>query len=114
MTRTFSKIYGLANLRLGWMVGPAHVVDAVNRIRGPFNVNGPAMAAGIAAIAGRGASSAAAVAHNDEWLAWLTREIEALGLDGDAERRQFPARPLPRRARPDRQGRGRLPDRAAG
>ena len=50
MTRTFSKIYGLANIRLGWMVGPAHVVDAVNRIRGPFNVNGPAMAAGIAAI----------------------------------------------------------------
>jgi histidinol-phosphate aminotransferase len=47
MTRTFSKIYGLANLRLGWMVGPAHVIDAVNRIRGPFNVNGPAMTAGI-------------------------------------------------------------------
>ena len=38
-------------LRLGWMVGPAHVVDAVNRIRGPFNVNGPAIAAGIAALA---------------------------------------------------------------
>src|SRR5579885_2485466 len=50
MTRTFSKIYGLAALRLGWMYGPAHVVDAVNRIRGPFNVNGPAIAAGIAAI----------------------------------------------------------------
>ena len=41
MTRTFSKIYGLAALRLGWMYGPAHVVDAVNRIRGPFNVNAP-------------------------------------------------------------------------
>ena len=38
MTRTFSKIYGLAALRLGWLYGPAHVVDAVNRIRGPFNV----------------------------------------------------------------------------
>ena len=46
MTLTFSKIYGLAALRLGWMYGPAHVVDAVNRIRGPFNVNGPAIAAG--------------------------------------------------------------------
>ena len=43
MTRTFSKIYGLAALRLGWMYGPAHIVDAVNRIRGPFNVNTPAM-----------------------------------------------------------------------
>jgi histidinol-phosphate aminotransferase len=80
MTRTFSKIYGLANLRLGWMVGPAHVVDAVNRIRGPFNVNGLAMAAGIAAIRDD-AHLGRAVAHNDEWLAWLTREIAALGLD---------------------------------
>ena len=79
MTRTFSKIYGLAGLRLGWMVGPAHVVDAVNRIRGPFNVSGPGIAAGIAAMADD-AHLSAAVAHNDEWLPWLTREIEGLGL----------------------------------
>src|ERR671916_1149642 len=79
MTRTFSKIYGLANLRLGWMVGPAHVIDAVGRIRGPFNINGPAMAAGIAAIQDD-AHVGRAVAHNEQWLAWLTREIEALGL----------------------------------
>ena len=44
MCRTFSKIYGLAALRLGWIYGPAHVVDAVNRVRGPFNVNAPAIA----------------------------------------------------------------------
>src|SRR5499425_1721528 len=50
MCRTFSKIYGLAALRLGWLYGPAHIVDAVNRIRGPFNVNAPAIAAGVAAI----------------------------------------------------------------
>ena len=50
MCRTFSKIHGLAALRLGWLYGPAHVVDAINRIRGPFNVNSAAMAAGIAAI----------------------------------------------------------------
>jgi histidinol-phosphate aminotransferase len=79
MTRTFSKIYGLANLRLGWMVGPAPVMDAVNRIRGPFNVNGLALAAGVAAIQDE-EHVARAIAHNDEWLAWLTREIEALGL----------------------------------
>src|SRR5215217_7401680 len=79
MTRTFSKIYGLANLRLGWMVAPHHVIDAVERIRGPFNVNGPAMAAGIAAIQDE-SHVAEAVAHNDRWLAWLTRELEALGL----------------------------------
>src|SRR3954447_8185885 len=79
MTRTFSKIYGLANLRLGWMVAPAHITDAVNRIRGPFNVSGPAMAAGIAAIQDE-AHLAKAIEHNERWLAWLTREIEALGL----------------------------------
>ena len=50
MSRTFSKIHGLAALRLGWLFGPAHVVDAINRIRGPFNVNSAAIAAGIAAI----------------------------------------------------------------
>ena len=80
MTRTFSKIYGLAGLRLGWMVGPAHVVDALNRIRGPFNVNAPAIAAGAAAIADE-AHIAAALAHNDEWLPKLTAEFEAMGLE---------------------------------
>src|SRR5215469_9793204 len=79
MTRTFSKIYGLAALRLGWMYGPAHVVDAVNRIRGPFNVNGPAIAAGIAAIRDT-AHVDRARAHNTRWLAWLTVEIGKLGL----------------------------------
>jgi histidinol-phosphate aminotransferase len=79
MTRTFSKIYGLANLRLGWMVAPAHIADAINRIRGPFNVSGPAMAAGIAAIQDE-AHIAKAIEHNEQWLAWLTREIQALGL----------------------------------
>ncbi|MGF9760219.1 histidinol-phosphate transaminase [Microvirga sp. 0TCS3.31] len=79
MTRTFSKIYGLAALRLGWMVAPPHIADAVNRIRGPFNVSGPAMAAGIAAIQDE-AHIARAIEHNERWLVWLTREIEALGL----------------------------------
>jgi histidinol-phosphate aminotransferase len=79
MTRTFSKIYGLASLRLGWMYGPAAIVDAVNRIRGPFNVGGPAIEAGIAALADT-AHLDAARAHNDRWLAWLTDEIGKLGL----------------------------------
>jgi histidinol-phosphate aminotransferase len=79
MTRTFSKIYGLANLRIGWAYGPAAIIDALNRTRGPFNVNGPALAAGAAAVADR-AHMERAVAHNAEWLEWLTREIAALGL----------------------------------
>jgi histidinol-phosphate aminotransferase len=79
MCRTFSKIYGLAGLRLGWLYGPAHVVDAINRIRGPFNVNSAAMAAGAAAIADT-AHVETARAHNERWLAWLTAEIGELGL----------------------------------
>jgi histidinol-phosphate aminotransferase len=79
MTRTFSKIHGLAALRLGWMYGPAHVVDAVNRIRGPFNVNSPAMAAGIAAIEDT-AHQERAREHNARWLAWLLEEIPKIGL----------------------------------
>ena len=79
MCRTFSKIYGLAALRLGWMYGPAPIVDAINRIRGPFNVNAPAIAAGIAAIRDT-AHVEKSRAHNTRWLAWLTEEIGKLGL----------------------------------
>jgi histidinol-phosphate aminotransferase len=79
MTRTFSKIHGLAAVRLGWMYGPAHVIDAINRIRGPFNVNGPAIAAGIAAIEDA-AHQERSREHNSKWLAWLTDEIGRLGL----------------------------------
>ncbi len=79
MTRTFSKIYGLASLRLGWCYAPKHVCDSLNRIRSPFNTNGPALDAGIEAIRDT-AHLDRAVAHNDRWLAWLTSEITALGL----------------------------------
>jgi histidinol-phosphate aminotransferase len=79
MCRTFSKIHGLAALRLGWLYGPAHVVDALNRIRGPFNVSQPAIAAGIAAVDDVGHQELSR-AHNDKWLAWLTAEIGKLGL----------------------------------
>jgi histidinol-phosphate aminotransferase len=79
MCRTFSKIHGLAALRLGWMFAPAHVVDAINRIRGPFNVTGPAIAAGIAAIEDIEHQERSRE-HNTRWLDWLTREIGKLGL----------------------------------
>ena len=98
MTRTFSKIHGLAALRLGWMFGPAHVVAAVNRIRGPFNVNAPAIAAGIAAIEDAEHQERARE-HNARWLAWLTAGDRQARAQGDAERRQFRADPLSRKRR---------------
>ncbi|BDA86136.1 histidinol-phosphate aminotransferase [Aureimonas sp. SA4125] len=79
MTRTFSKIHGLAALRVGWMYAPEAIVDALNRIRGPFNLNALAIAAGAAAIGDR-AHVERAVAHNSEWLDWLTGCLEGLGL----------------------------------
>jgi len=80
MTRTFSKIYGLAGLRLGWLYGPEHVVDVLNRIRGPFNVTAAAIAAGIAAVEDK-AHVEFSVAHNDKWLPWTSSELQKIGLD---------------------------------
>ncbi|QIB34071.1 histidinol-phosphate transaminase [Ancylobacter pratisalsi] len=79
MLRTFSKIHGLASLRVGWLYGPAEVVDAINRIRGAFNVSAPGIAAAVAAI-GDTAHTETAVAHNDTWLPWLSEKLTALGL----------------------------------
>ena len=79
MTRTFSKIYGLAGLRVGWMYAPLHVIDAVNRIRGAFNVSVPAQAAASVAFRDR-AYLKNAIAYNSKWRSWLTHEIETLGL----------------------------------
>jgi histidinol-phosphate aminotransferase len=78
MLRTFSKVYGLAGLRVGWAYCPPEVADALNRIRGAFNVNAPAIAAAQAALADA-VHVERAVAHNDKWLPWLRAEIAKLG-----------------------------------
>ncbi|WP_374446534.1 histidinol-phosphate transaminase, partial [Stella sp.] len=79
MTRTFSKIYALAGLRLGWLYGPPAIVDVLNRVRGPFNVTLAAQEAGVAAVEDK-----AFVQHSRDtatrWREWLTRELAALGL----------------------------------
>ena len=79
MTRTFSKIHGLAALRVGWMYGPANIVDAVNRIRGPFNVTTPAMLAAVASLEDPEHLEKSRV-HTDKWRTWLTEEVSKLGL----------------------------------
>lgn len=80
MTRTFSKIYAMGGLRLGWCYAPANVVDVLNRVRGPFNISAPAMAAGIAAIGDR-AFEEMSIAHNTQWREWTATELRNLGLD---------------------------------
>jgi len=80
MLRTFSKIYALAGLRLGWAYCPLAIADVLNRIRGPFNVTAPALAAGVAAVEDV-AALARARAHNDRWLPWLSERLAALGLE---------------------------------
>ncbi len=80
MTRTFSKIYGLAGLRLGWAYCPAAVADTLNRVRGPFNVTLPAQVAGIVALRDVPFMDRAR-SHNEQWRDWLSDQLTALGLE---------------------------------
>ena len=80
MTRTFSKIHGLAALRLGWLYGPAEVVDVMNRVRGPFNVSKPAQAAGVAAVRDR-AHLERSREHNARWRDWFRQQVGGAGLE---------------------------------
>jgi histidinol-phosphate aminotransferase len=81
VTRTFSKIHGLAAERIGWGYAHADVIDALHRIRAPFNVTRCGQAAAIAAI-GDDDFVRASRDHNRRWLDWLTAEVGALGNHG--------------------------------
>ena len=80
MTRTFSKIFGLGGMRLGWGYCPTAIADVLNRIRGPFNVNAPALAAGVAALEDTEFVDKNR-AHNREERDWLAQQLGGLGLD---------------------------------
>jgi histidinol-phosphate aminotransferase len=79
MCRTFSKIFGLGGMRLGWAYAPPAIVDVLGRVRGPFNVNAAVMAAGIAALAEPGWVEHS-VAHNTAWRAKVKEALTAAGL----------------------------------
>ena len=81
VTRTFSKIYGLAAERIGWGYGSAEAVDAMHRIRAPFNVTSAGQEAAIAALSATGFVDHSR-AHNDLWRGWLANEIGKLGNAG--------------------------------
>jgi histidinol-phosphate aminotransferase len=79
MTRTFSKIWGMGGLRLGWCYAPPAIADVLNRMRGPFNVSAAAQAAGIAALAEPGWLETGR-AHNSRERARMSEALRALGI----------------------------------
>ena len=80
MTRTFSKVHGLASIRLGWCYTDPDIVSVIGRIRSPFNVSSPAQAAGVAAIQDR-EHEGIVVAHTAKWHGIATQRLSALGLE---------------------------------
>lgn len=88
MTRTFSKIYGLGGLRVGWGYGPAHVIDVLARVRGPFNLSNAALAAAEAAV-----RDVAYVDHcrseNARWRNWMADALAELGVPSDVSLANF-------------------------
>jgi histidinol-phosphate aminotransferase len=88
MTRTFSKLYGLGGLRIGWGYGPAHVIDVLNRVRGPFNLSQAALAAAEAAIRDR-AYTDHCRAENARWRTWLADALAEIGVPSDVSLANF-------------------------
>jgi histidinol-phosphate aminotransferase len=82
VTRTFSKAYGLAGLRVGWAYAPEEVVQVLHRVRGPFNVSVAAQRAAIAALQDRD-HLARAIAHNERWRSWVLDQVRRIGLRSD-------------------------------
>lgn len=79
LLRTFSKVYGLPALRLGWGYASETIIDVLNRIRGPFNLATPTIRAGIAAVEDQDFVRRS-VAHNKEWRNWLGENLAQMGL----------------------------------
>jgi histidinol-phosphate aminotransferase len=79
MTRTFSKIYGLAALRVGWAYAAEEIIDVLHRVRGPFNLSTAAIEAAAAAMEDQEFMQTAK-AHNDQWASWLTQQLQDLGI----------------------------------
>ena len=79
MTRTFSKAYGLAGLRVGWGYAASDIVDTLNKVRSPFNVSRIAQNAAIAALKDE-RFLRSSIEHNNEWLPWLLENINNAGF----------------------------------
>jgi len=88
MTRTFSKIYGLGGLRIGWGYGPQSMIDVLNRIRGPFNLSSAALATAEAAVRDTAYTEKCRV-ENARWREWLSTALAELGVPSDTSTSNF-------------------------
>lgn len=88
MTRTFSKLYGLGGLRIGWCYGPAEVIGVLNRIRGPFNVSQAGLDAATAAVRDVEYADACRF-ENARWRGWLADRLAELGVPSDVSLANF-------------------------
>ena len=88
MSRTFSKIYGLGGMRVGWGYGPQAVIDVLNRIRGPFNLSAPALAAAEAAVRDTAHTEKCRI-ENAKWRDWLANALAELGVPSDTSTANF-------------------------
>ena len=88
MTRTFSKIYGLGGLRIGYGYASTEIIDVLNRVRGPFNVSSAALAAAEAAVRDT-EHTAKCRAANTMWRAWMAAELAAIGIPSDPSHGNF-------------------------
>ncbi|MGC1504143.1 MAG: histidinol-phosphate transaminase [Sulfitobacter sp.] len=88
MTRTFSKIYGLGGLRIGWGYGPQHVLDVLNRVRGPFNVSQAALSAAEAAVRDRAYLDHCRT-ENARWRTWMADALAEIGVPSDVSCANF-------------------------
>jgi histidinol-phosphate aminotransferase len=88
MTRTFSKLYGLGGLRVGWGYGPAAIIDVLNRVRGPFNLSSSALAAAEAAVRDT-AYADHCRRENARWRTWLADALAELGVPSDVSLANF-------------------------
>ena len=80
MLRTFSKLHGLASLRLGWGYASETIIENLMKVRGPFSVNAAAIMAGVAALEDLEFQKKS-VKHNLKWMSWLEKELKLLNLD---------------------------------
>ena len=88
MTRTFSKIYGLGGLRIGWGYGPAHIIEVLNRIRGPFNLSNTQLETAEAAVRDQDHLGRCR-ADNARMRQWLAEALAELGIPSDVSMANF-------------------------